>query len=588
MKRFFVFMLTCCLLLSGCSGLTPINPDNTDAPTVTNPTAPGVDVDLMATDEDMFTDRDMDSGFSESDSVVISLEGDRASCGAASVRIEGSHVTITGKGTYILRGTLNDGWVTVDAEGEKTQLVLDGVSITSSDNAALRVENGKKVFITLVKDSQNHLTSNGFAGGEGNGVDGAVFSRQDLTFNGSGSLTVTSEAGHGIVCKDNLVITGGTYTVNSAGHGIDANDSVRIRDGVFSVDAGKDGIHSEETEDATLGIVYISGGSMKLETEGDGISAEAYLQMTGGSVEILAGGGYENGASHSSGGWGDFMGGGGFRPGGRAATETEEAGTSMKGMKAAGTLLLAGGTVKIDSADDGLHSNGTVTLAGGELTLASGDDGIHGETTLRIAGGRIDITQSYEGLEAKDILIDGGEISMVATDDGLNAAGGTDSSGEGGRDQMFGRPGGMGGASDGSIVINGGTLNIRSSGDGMDANGTLEINDGYIVVCGPNSGDTATLDFDVKGTINGGTFIGTGASFMPQSFSDNKQGVIAIRMGSQSAGTEITVTDGNGKELVKTAPELDFSVFIFSSPELVSGQSYRVAVGGVEDEIDAY
>ena len=144
------------------------------------------------------------------------------------------------------------------------------------------------------------------------------------------------------------------------------------------------------------------------------------------------------------------------------------------------------------------------------------------------------------------------DIKLVASDDGLNAAGGTDSSGTiGGRDGMFGGGGksGMGGgfggmsSGNGSIVISGGNLYINSSGDGLDANGTLEITGGYTVVVGPTQGDTATLDYDKSGIITGGTFIGTGASGMAQTFSDSKQGVIAVSVGNQAAGTQIILKD---------------------------------------------
>lgn len=603
MKKILSLIMVLGLLLSGCGGLKPVDQPGGNSSAsqngsgTTDSTSAQVEVELNATDADMFTDRDVKTDYRESESVVISLEGDRASCGASSVVIDGSHITITGDETYILRGTLNDGTVTVAAENEKPRLVLEGVSITSSDNAPLRIQEADKVFITLAENTENYLINGGsFSAGESEGVDGAVFSRQDLTLNGSGSLTVTSPAGHGIVCKDDLVFTGGSYTIESAAHGLDANDSVRIRDAVLTVDAGKDGIHSEETEDASLGFVYISGGTVKLEAEGDGISAEAYLQITDGTIEILAGGGYENGASHSSGGWGDFMGGGmgGMGPGRRSVSEStgtaEDGSTSMKGMKAAGALLIAGGTVTVDSADDGIHSNASVTIAGGSIQIASGDDGVHADTTLLISAGTVNISQSYEGLEAKDILIKDGDISLVASDDGLNASGGTDSSGTGGRDQMFGgMGGGMSGSSDGSIVIDGGKLYVQSSGDGMDANGYLEINDGYVVICGPNSGDTATLDYDISGTINGGTFIGTGASGMAQTFSDNAQGVLAVSVGmGQSAGVKITVSDPDGNALVSYEPELAFSVIIFSTPDMVSGQTYHVTVGNAEGDIEAY
>ena len=200
------------------------------------------------------------------------------------------------------------------------------------------------------------------------------------------------------------------------------------------------------------------------------------------------------------------------------------------------------------------------------------------------------------------IDVRGGDIKLVASDDGLNAAGGTDQSGtEGGRDGMFGGdPGGMGGGrpggggfggmsgnSNGSIKVSGGNLYINSSGDGMDANGTLEISGGYTVVVGPTQGDTATLDYDKSGIITGGTFIGTGSTMMAQSFSDSEQGVIALQVGNRSAGTEIVLKDSAGKVIVSRVPELDFAVVILSTPEMVKGETYTIMIGSDSGEFEA-
>lgn len=592
MKKLLSILIIMAMLLSGCSILedpvtvttTTATLPNTNKPPVGDSTP--IEVDFSKTDADMFTDRDGESEYSEEKAVIIQLDGASVTCNSASVKVENATATICKKGTYILRGSLQDGSVIVAAgDNDKVQIVLDGVDINSAGSAALQVVSADKVFVTLAKGSENRLSNGGSFSGT---VDGALFSKQDLSINGEGSLTVESPVGHGIVCKDDLVITGGNFTIQAASHGVDVNDSFRMKSGTVNVDAGKDGIHAEDNEDATTGFVYISGGELDIESEGDGISAAYTLQIGGGAIQILAGGGYKNGASHSSDGWGDFMGGGmGGGPRPRAVTTTEDSGTSMKGLKSKRGLLISDGDISIDSADDSMHSNGVAVINGGTMQLASGDDGIHADTDLSITGGTIDISTCYEGLEAVNVRVTGGQISMVATDDGINAAGGTDSSGGGGRDQMFGRPGGAGGASNGSIVIDGGDLYIQSSGDGMDSNGYLEINGGKTVVCGPNSGDTATLDFDTRGTINGGIFVGTGSSFMAQTFSQNQQGVLAMQV-RQSAGVTITVTDSQGNVLLTHEPKLEFSVFIFSSPELVSGQTYHVVIGDTEGDMEAY
>ncbi len=590
MKKWLIFLLIAAMLLAGCSNeQTPA--ETTAPPDSTASTGAPVDVEFSQTDEEMFSNRDQEGTFEESGSIIIRFDGDAVSCDSGGVSISGTTVTLTHEATYILTGTLNNGSVVVKAaDTDKIQLVLNNANIHSETSAPLLVLTGDKVFVTLAEGTDNSLTSGGsFTAVEGVNVDAPLFSKQDLTLNGSGSLTVRSPGGHGIVCKDDLVITGGTYTIECAGRGLDANDSVRIKDGSLTIDAGKDGIHAENADDAALGYVYISGGALNLEAEGDGISAESYLQAAGGTFTITAGGGSANGKVHSSEGFGQMGGGPGGpgRPGGRSAVATtSEDSTSMKGLKAA-NMLFSGGSFTINSADDGIHANDSIVINGGDFTIATGDDGIHADETLTITAGTVRITECYEGLEATDIVLSGGDVDVVAEDDGLNAAGGTDSSGSGGRDGMFGGPGGPGGASNGSILISGGRLNINASGDGIDANGTVTISGGQTTVVGPTRGDTATLDYDVSGVITGGTFIGTGAAGMAQTFSDSQQGVIALQVGAQAAGTTITVADKDGTVLISHSPELDFQVVILSSPALAKGETYTVTVGSQSGDFTA-
>ena len=606
-------------MMTGACGIDPgVNGDNLgkdDAEEDDNSAAP-VDADFAQDMSDMFTDRDYRTEYDKS--TVIELKGDSATCISTAVRISGSTVTITDEGTYILSGALNDGMIIVDAEEkDKPQIVLNGVDITSRTSAALYILEADKVFVTLAEGTENTLSNGGsFESINENNIDGAVFSKQDLTFNGTGSLTVNSPVGHGIVAKDDLVFTGGEYAINSASHGLDANDSVRVMETLLTIAAGKDGIHAENTDDGTLGFVYIAGGTFDISAEGDGISAGAWAQIENGSFHVISGGGSENGEKQSSDAWGGFMGGGpggmGGRPGGMGGNpgdmggrpgsdssagvaETEDSSTSMKGIKAAADLLINGGTFFIDSADDAVHANASITVNSGSFEIATGDDGFHADDTLTITSGTINIAESYEGLEGLHILVSGGAITLMASDDGLNAAGGTDSSGFGGThgNDMFGgrgRMGGMGGMSsnsDGSITITGGDLYVKASGDGMDANGTLEITGGMITVCGPTSGDTATLDYDVSGVISGGTFIGTGGSMMAQSLSSTTQGVWAASVGNQAAGTQLILTDSDGNVIISCIPELPFAVVILSSPEIVKGESYTLMVGNVSGSLEA-
>lgn len=617
-KRILPLLLAGTLLFTGCgnSGDSQGNNSNTDNDS-NSLAGTSVEVDFSQTDADMFTDRDLSTEY-KYEAVSIQLNGSSASCDSntSAVKIDGSTITISDEGTYIFSGTLDDGMIIVNAEdSDKPQLVFDNVTITSETSAPLYILEADKVFVTLAEGSTNTLSNGGtFTPIDENNIDGAIFSKQDLTLNGNGTLTVSSPAGHGIVAKDDLVFTSGTYTITSSEHGIDANDSLRVKDASLTIAAGKDGAHAENNDDAEKGFIYIASGTFDIDAEGDGLSAGAYLQINDGTFDIVAGGGYENGSQSSSDNWGNYGGGmgmpgGGMGGGGRrggpssdatdetssstgtsgvsssmSTTTTSDDSTSMKGIKSTNSLLINDGNFTIDSADDSIHSNVSVYINGGTYSIASGDDGIHGEEELVITNGTIDITQSYEGLEALDITFSGGSVSIKSTDDGINAAGGTDSSGTtGGRDAMYGGGmGGMGGgmssSSNGSITITGGSIFMYAQGDGLDANGTIEITGGKTIVTGPTQGDTAILDYDTTATITGGTFIGVGAVTMAQTFSDGTQGTMAVQA-SGNANTEIRIEDSDGNEVISYTPENSFTCVIISTPDLVIGDTYTIYVG---------
>lgn len=599
------------MLLSACGGA-----DAYGGVTDSLPGAEDAETLAAADPGDIFTERDFETEYDENAAAVIELLGDSAACTSDAVKISGSSITISDEGTYVLRGCLQ-GTIIVNADKtDKTQLVLDGVSIESADSAAIYALQADKVFVTTAEGTENSLANGGsFVNAEENNVDAVIFSKTDLTLNGSGTLTVTSPAGHGVVSKDSLKLTGGVYNISCAAHALDGKDEVSISDGSFLLSSGKDGIHAENDEDTGLGSVYIGGGSFDITAEGDGISAAGSLRIDGGVFGIVAGGGSENGEKVSSDSWGSFMGGGhgnmpgaapGGMPGGMSPpsgglsvpgetppaagfeADAEDESTSMKGVKADGSIVITSGEFVINSADDAVHSNVSVSISGGSFELATGDDGVHAEQTLTVTDGLINITESYEGLEALDVLITGGDICITASDDGINAAGGTDASGAGGRDGMFVGPmGGSSSSSDGSIVITGGTINVTATGDGLDANGCIEMSGGYVTVCGPTQGDTATLDYDSTALITGGTFIGTGASGMAQSFSDAAQGLIAVSVGNQAAGALIEVHDSAGELLLSYEPPLPYAVFIYSCPELVSGREYTLNVGSSSGSVTA-
>ena len=417
--------------------------------------------------------------------------------------ISGSQVIISAEGIYRLSGTLEDGQIVINAaDTDKVQLVLDGVTIHSATSAAIYALEADKVFVTLADGSENTLSNDGsYVAIDDNNIDAVIFSKTDLTLNGSGSLTIQAQAGHGVVSKDELVVTGGSYTVTSASHGMTGKDSVAIAGGVFTITSGKDGIHAENTEDTTLGALYIAGGSYTIHAQGDAISASGTLQIDGGAFELTTG----EGSASVEMSTGDNLTAGGL---GRSATiSTQETTTtetdtiSQKGIKGESTYTINGGTFTINSADDCLHAGGAMVIAAGEFNLSSGDDAVHCDDALTIQSGTFTIPYCYEGIEGLSITIEGGTFDITSHDDGLNAAGGADSSGFGG---FGGRPQDtFASSSDSFITINGGTFTIVSGGDSVDSNGDLTINGGTLDLTCNGSGDTA-LDCDGTYTNIGG------------------------------------------------------------------------------------
>lgn len=243
-------------------------------------------------DAEMFTDRDLDGSYDETASIKIFLEDGNSSSDNDAVVIEDDQIMISEEGTYILSGSLSNGRIIVAAaDTAKIELVLAGVDIHADGFAAIYIKEADKVFITLAYDSENTLSSaQEFVSIDDNNVDATIFSKADLTFNGSGSLTINSENGHGIVSKDDLVFAQGSYDITALGHAISGKDSIRIADDEYSVVAGKDALHSENNDDDSKGFVYIVAGSFDLTSDGDGISASSLLQIDDGDFKIVAGG----------------------------------------------------------------------------------------------------------------------------------------------------------------------------------------------------------------------------------------------------------------------------------------------------------
>ena len=234
-----------------------------------------------------------------------------------------------------------------------------------------------------------------------------------------GHLQVYANFNNGIQCKDDLEISGGTISVTAAHNGDQRKgfcDDPRCRNFGFC-GCGTADPDSDQDEDAEKGYVRIESGTVSVEAEEDGIQAETTLQIEGGTISVTSGGA-SNGRTRTE----SFE-----MPGMRTTEETsdETSTVSQKGLKAGSAVVISGGTMTIDAADDAVHANGTVEIQGGAFERSTGDDGIHADSSVAIRGGEITVSESYEGIVGAQITISGGNVAVTASDDGLNAADGS-------------------------------------------------------------------------------------------------------------------------------------------------------------------
>lgn len=361
--------------------------------------------------EDQFTGRDLEQAPDLSGAETVSVT-------------DGQDVHLTAGGVYVLSGEAFGTTIYVEAgEDEKVQLVLDGLTVTNTDFPVIYVKTADKVFITTSGDSSLSVTGTFTADGD-TGTDGVIFSKTDLTLNGTAALTISS-SDNGIAGKDDVKITGGTYTIKAASKAIEANDSIRIAGGTLDLTAGTDGLHAENNEDNTKGYIYISGGTLTISAGDDAVHANTVVQVDGGSVYAAAAEGIE------------------------------------------GTYIqVNGGTVSIQASDDGINAarkssayTPTVEINDGDITVTMGagdTDGVDSNGDIIVNGGTVQVTGNstfdYDGSAQYNggvIIANGQQVSTIPN-------------------QMMGGRGGWGsfGGGDPGSLGNGGFGSFGSEGSG--------------------------------------------------------------------------------------------------------------------------
>lgn len=551
------------------------------------------------------------SAYTSSNATLISFTDSAVTADGkySGYEIEGTDVSITAAGTYVFSGDCDDGSITVKKGVTGVTLVLNGLTLTNADSAAITLNKTAEAALIVAAGSENTVADTAGANDENAAVK--VKSGASLSFSGTGTLNACGNVKNGIKGASDAVITVDEMTLNieAADDRLSCDDELTIKGGRVNITAGGDAVKaSPDTDDTenpdttSLGSVTISGGTITLEAAEDGIQADGDLTISGGTFAVTANGGHTT------------------------AISDEDA--SCKGLKAGKTLTVSGGTFTVDSADDALHAN-DVTVSGGTLTFASGDDAVHADNDLVVgvqgssstSNPKIDITASYEGLEGTTVSVYSGDIDVAASDDGVNAA----NSDLGERSDKY------------AINIAGGDLYIDAGSDGLDSNNDITMTGGKVEVYGADAMMDAAIDYDGTFTLSGGTLFGAGmepgagtqayvavgetspsgghggmgggqgmtrpdktdgstmtppdgqqSGTRPEKPSGDKNGWTGGK--GQSAnresalgikeGSVITVQDASGKTLYTATALGSMSSVIFSSADIKEGETYTVLVDG--------
>lgn len=522
-------LTTLFLAATGCAVVADAaDPGTTSTTTVVATTGTSAEA-LAANTPDH--DADTDHTWDEAAETALNLSDPTATEG---VTVAEGVITITKAGAYRLSGTLTDGEVVIDTTDSGTvHLILDDASITNADGPAIAVTDAQLAVVVLAEGTTNTLMDGAtYADTTEDAPNAALDSSADLTITGSGTLQVDGRFNDAISSSDGLVISQATVEVTAADDGIRGKDYLVIDSGTITVRANGDGLKSDNAEDATLGYIALGDATVTVTAGGDGLDALSDVISTDGTLQVTSGGG---------------------------STKTVAADASAKALEGDASVVVDGGSLNLDAAEDGVNSNGSVSINGGEWTIAAGDDAVHADLALAVTAGTLDITTSVEGLEAADLTLAGGTISLVARDDGVNAS--SD-------------------AGEALLTISGGELTVDALGDGLDANGSIVMSGGEVLVLGPTNNGNGALDYDGTFTITGGSLVAAGSAGMAQapSTTSTQKSLMAAVNGSK--GTVVEFQDSSGAVVAGFTGTRAFGTVVVSNATIQEGETYTIVVDG--------
>lgn len=506
------------------AGVSDENDEESDSETnITSENATVVSMDVS----DMFSDRDMENEYEESECTMINLEKESIEGSGAEVTSEG--ITITEEGEYILTGTYKNKQITVEAADDaKVRVILKDAVIDNEKGAAIYVKSADKVFITLAEGTVNTVSGVTQTISVDEETDAAIYSKSDLTVNGEGSLSIKCSDGKGIVSKDDLKITSGNINIEASDHALSGKDSVRIAGGTFKLKTGEDGIHSGNDEDPEKGYVYIADGNIEIDASDDGIHGETKTVIAGGIINII---------------------------------------NSEEGIEGA-IVEIAGGEINVNSNDDGINASD----GSGSSEFGGFKQGDFDPSQFNNFNETMDKPFQFNEMPPEGFIENsGGNHKKQGFENGITGIGTENDSSIDLTQSVF-------------VLISGGEINVNAQGDGIDSNGSFYVTGGNVYVSGPENAGNGAIDYNSKAVITGGSFIiAVGSDGMAMNFTGSTQGSVLISLSeNHSQGEEIIVKDEDSNVILRYTPQSKYKSILLSSEDLKEGSTYTITAG---DEI---
>jgi len=534
MKNLFIILFTLLLLVNASSCKKEEDP---------------VDPDVSDTSDGYSHESPDDYVWDNASLIDIIMNGNSVSCSSNLVEITGTTAVIRGAGNFRITGSLTSGQLKVDADSSAlVRLILDNAAITNPSGPALLVEKSLKTIINLASGSTNNINDGAVYANPQDSPNAALFSKSDFTIFGEGTLAVKGNFKDGISGKDGVLIKSGTINIESVDDGLCGKDYLIIKGGDISVNASGDGLKSDDASNSAVGYVLINDGNITINAGADGISAFTNVVILDGEFNITSGGGSDILPSE----------------------------ISSKGIKGLNSIKITKGDFHISSSDDAVHTNNFLQIASGTFIVSSASNGFHADDSAYFINPYIQVNKSDEGVEAKYILVQNGTIIIRASDDAFNATAGASTEQN---DQSM-------------IYIDGGLIVLNTTkGDGIDSNGNIMLNDGTLLIHGPESAPETGFDYNGTFNINGGLLVVSGtnsALSQPPSQSSSQNSVKVNITSLLPASTIFHINDSQGNHIVTFEPERAYQSMIVSSPLLLTGKTYEIYTSGSTTGTDNY